>query len=178
MDYPILSLVTFLPLIGAILLATLRGDESSVAQRSRILALLVSTVTFIASLPIMIHFDPANADFQFVEKAPWFAGYNIDYHLGIDGISLWLVLLTTFLMPICVLCSWNSITKRVAEFMARVRAALRHRVQMQGSPPIYDDGHLSVDLARRVVKVGDSDSRSTEITAGVAEGDRVLLTRP
>lgn len=117
MDYPILSLVTFLPLIGAILLATLRGDEASVAQRSRILALLVSTVTFVASLPIMIHFDPANADFQFVEKKIWFETYGISYHMGVDGISLFFVMLSTFLTPICVLASWNGVTKRVREYL-------------------------------------------------------------
>lgn len=117
MDFPILSLVTFLPLVGAVLLTLLKGDEASVASKSRMIALAVTTVTFILSLPIMIYFNPATADYQFVEKEIWFGTYGISYHMGIDGISLFFVMLSTFLTPLCILASWKSVEKRVREYM-------------------------------------------------------------
>jgi len=117
MDFPILSLVTFLPLVGAVLLTLLKGDEASVASKSRMIALAVTTVTFILSLPIMIYFNPATADYQFVEKEIWFETYGISYHMGIDGISLFFVMLSTFLTPLCILASWKAVEKRVREYM-------------------------------------------------------------
>jgi NADH-quinone oxidoreductase subunit M len=117
MDFPILSLVTFLPLIGAVLLTLLKGDEASVASKSRMIALAVTTVTFVLSLPIMINFNPATADYQFVEKEIWFDTYGISYHMGIDGISLFFVMLSTFLTPLCILASWKAVEKRVREYM-------------------------------------------------------------
>lgn len=117
MDFPILSLVTFLPLVGAVLLTLLKGDEASVSSKSRMIALAVTTVTFILSLPIMIYFNPATADYQFVEKEIWFETYGISYHMGVDGISLFFVMLSTFLTPLCVLASWKSVEKRVREYM-------------------------------------------------------------
>lgn len=116
-DLPILSLITFLPLAGAILLALLRGEESSVSLRARIIALTVTTLTFILSLPVMLAFDPASADFQFVEKQVWFESYGVSYHMGVDGISLFFVMLSTFLTPICILASWHSVTARVREYL-------------------------------------------------------------
>ncbi|MBL8641569.1 MAG: NADH-quinone oxidoreductase subunit M [Alphaproteobacteria bacterium] len=117
MDFPILSFVTFLPLLGAVLLAVLKGDSESVAARSRIIALGVTTLTFLLSLPIMINFNPALADYQFVEKKIWFETYGISYHMGVDGISLFFVMLSTFLTPLCVLASWKAVTDRVREYM-------------------------------------------------------------
>lgn len=114
----ILTLLIVLPLLAAVVTYFAGRNEATGANTARWMALVSTLGIFLLSLTLLSGFDGASSDFQFVEKAPWFAGYNIDYHLGIDGISLWLVLLTTFLMPICVLCSWNSITKRVAEFMA------------------------------------------------------------
>lgn len=93
-------------------------NEAHGAQHARWIALLSTLVTFLLSLFLLGGFDGTSAEFQFVEKTPWFVGYDINYHLGVDGISLWLILLTTFLMPICILCSWQSIDKRVGEFMA------------------------------------------------------------
>lgn len=116
MDFPILSLVTFLPLVGAVLLALLRGDEAQVTSKSRVLALVITTLTFIASVPLLCSFDGATADFQFVEKRVWFEQYGISYHMGVDGISVFFVLLSTFLMPLCVLASWKSVTNRVREY--------------------------------------------------------------
>jgi NADH-quinone oxidoreductase subunit M len=116
-DWPLLSTVVFLPLIGAGFILLIRGDEATVARNARSVALWTSVITFLISLLLWTGFDSSTAAFQFVEKAEWFPGYGIDYHLGIDGISLWFVLLTSLLIPICVLASWESITRRVKEYM-------------------------------------------------------------
>ncbi len=116
-SWPILSLVTFLPLVGALFILTIRGEEAVVARNARNVALWTSTITFLLSLLLWINFDATSADFQFVEKADWMPGFGISYHMGIDGISLFFVLLSTFLTPICVLSSWEAVTSRVKEYM-------------------------------------------------------------
>jgi NADH-quinone oxidoreductase subunit M len=113
MSFPILTFVTFLPAAGAVLLIFIPKEK---AGFHRFLALGFTLVTFAASLILYFHFDGAVADPQFVEKSGWL-GYGINYHLGIDGISLWLILLTTFLMPLAVLSSWSYIQKRVKEYL-------------------------------------------------------------
>lgn len=117
MDHLLTALIVS-PLIAAVIVYFAGRNEESGAPIARWLALIGTTLIFLISLLSLVQFDPANTEFQLIEKAPWFVGYDINFHLGIDGISLWMVLLTTFLMPICVLCSWHSITTRVAEFMA------------------------------------------------------------
>jgi NADH-quinone oxidoreductase subunit M len=114
--FPILSLITFLPLVGVLFLATLRGDEASVARNARYGALWGSLVTFGLSIYLWVRFDPAQSGFQFVEADSWLSGLDVQYRMGVDGISLLLIVLTTFLTPIAVLSSW-SITTRVREFM-------------------------------------------------------------
>ncbi|MDX2095516.1 MAG: NADH-quinone oxidoreductase subunit M [Alphaproteobacteria bacterium] len=114
----LLTLLVVLPLVCAGLVYFLGRDAQHGAARARWGALVATLGMFFLSLALLPDFDSSSHAFQFVEKAPWFVGYDINYHLGIDGISLWLVLLTTFLMPICVACSWKSITTRVGEFMA------------------------------------------------------------
>ena len=114
----ILTCLIVLPLICAVVTYFAGRNEATGANAARWIALISTLAIFFLSLTLLVDFDSSSSAFQFVEKAPWFEGYNISYHLGIDGISLWLVLLTTFLMPICVACSWKSIDKRVAEFMA------------------------------------------------------------
>lgn len=117
-EYNILSVLIFLPLLGAALIAFfVKGDEETILRNSRNTALWVSIGTFLFSLLLIVNFDVTTADFQFVEKYTWIEGYNINYSLGIDGISIFFVLLTTFLIPICLLVSWNSVTKRVKEYM-------------------------------------------------------------
>ncbi|MCH9019184.1 MAG: NADH-quinone oxidoreductase subunit M [Proteobacteria bacterium] len=114
---PILSLTIFLPLVGAVLIFLIRGEPEIVARNARNVALWTSLFTFALSLLLWVGFDTTTADFQFAEQAPWIAGYNINYHLGVDGISLFFILLTTFLTPLCVLVSWQAITDRVKEYM-------------------------------------------------------------
>jgi NADH-quinone oxidoreductase subunit M len=115
-NWPILSVITFLPLVGAALLLTLRGEESIVTRNARWIALWTTLVTFGLSLLLVVHFDPATAEFQFVEKTRWLGGYA-SYHMGVDGISLPLVILTTAIMPFCIIASWGSVEKRVREYM-------------------------------------------------------------
>ena len=115
-DFPILSLVTFLPMVGAGFILLIRGKEEIVARAARWVALWTTVMTFGASLLIWMGFDTATAEFQFVEQKAWI-GSGINYHMGIDGISMLFVLLTTFLTPLCILASWESISTRVKEYM-------------------------------------------------------------
>ncbi|CAN7147735.1 NADH-quinone oxidoreductase subunit M [Aminobacter sp. LjRoot7] len=113
---PILSLVTFLPLVGALLILLIRDDGDAARRNIRNVALLTTVFTFAVSLLIWIYFDNAEAGFQFVEKSAWLDS-GISYHMGVDGISMLFVILTTFLMPLCILASWESVEKRVKEYM-------------------------------------------------------------
>lgn len=117
-DFPILSLMTFLPLAGAACLLLVRGDEELVGRLSRLIALAVSGLTFLLSVAMMVNFDPVVGGFQFEEKIVWFQTAGISYHMGVDGISFFFVVLSAFLTPICILASQHSITKRVREYMA------------------------------------------------------------
>ena len=114
----LLTSLILVPLVAAVIAYFAGRDEQHGATYARWVALISTVLIFILSLTLLGGFDSAAKGYQFVENVPWFVGYDINYHVGIDGISLWLVLLTTFLMPICILCSWQSIDKRVGEFMA------------------------------------------------------------
>ena len=110
----ILTWVTFFPLLGAVLLWTFIRRDS----HARIFALAVALVDFVLSLHLWFHFDGSRGDDQFVEKVAWLFNGQISYHLGMDGISLVLVMLTTFLGPLIILSTWKAVTNRVPEFMA------------------------------------------------------------
>src|SRR5437879_13106742 len=114
--WPILSVVTFLPVFGTLLIYLSRGDDEAARRNARWIALWTTLITFAVSLILVWRFDPAQPDVQFVEKAPWLAN-AITYHMGVDGISLPFVILTTALMPLCILASWNSGTPRGREYM-------------------------------------------------------------
>jgi len=109
----LLSVVTFLPAAGAVLVFLLPRRQEALTKAA---ALTVTVVAFAASLPLYWGFDPAVADYQFVELRAWMPTLGISYHLGIDGISLLLVLLTTFLMPLVLLSAWRAIESRWKEF--------------------------------------------------------------
>ena len=113
LGFPILSLITFLPLVGVLLLLCV-GRERLRALRN--LAFLTSLVTFGVSLPLPFSYDRTTAAVQFVERANWIPSLGATYFFGLDGISLWLVMLTTFLSPIAILCSFESIKIRAKEF--------------------------------------------------------------
>ncbi|PWR23852.1 NADH-quinone oxidoreductase subunit M [Zavarzinia compransoris] len=113
--WPILSVTTFLPLVGALLILLTRGEGEAVEKNIRRIALITTVVTFLVSLIIWAGFNNATADFQYVEKTAWI-GDTITYHMGVDGISILFVILTTFLMPLCILAS-DVIHTRVREYM-------------------------------------------------------------
>jgi NADH-quinone oxidoreductase subunit M len=115
--WPLLSLVTFLPLVGAGFILMIRGEPDVVARNARYVALWTSLITFVLSLFVWFGFDRGTAAFQFVEEAPWIPTFGITYHMGVDGISMMFVLLATLLTPICVLASWEAIQHRVKEYM-------------------------------------------------------------
>ena len=114
-SWPILSILLILPLVGALFIALLPEDAAGV-RNARWMALWTTAITFIVSLILIWRFDPASADFQFVEKRPWLGG-AITYAMGVDGISLPFVILTTALMPISILASWTAIQFRVRDYM-------------------------------------------------------------
>lgn len=116
-NFSILSLLTFLPLVGVFFILIIRGDAERVAENSKRVALYSSLFTFLLSLYMLFQFDKSSGDFQFVEKVEWFTALGISYHMGVDGISLFFVLLSTLLVPICILASWKSIKTRVREYM-------------------------------------------------------------
>jgi len=116
-DWPLLSIVTFLPLLGALFVLSIRGEAAVVARNARNVALLTSVATFLLSLLIWFNFDSSSAEFQMIDQARWLPGYAIAYKMGVDGISLFFVLLSTFLTPLCLLSAWQAVQVRVKEYM-------------------------------------------------------------
>jgi NADH-quinone oxidoreductase subunit M len=118
-QWPLLSLVTFLPLVGAGFILTTRGEEAVVARNARNIALWTSLIDFALSVLLWLRFDPNTADFQFVEQADWvtLGGFQFAYHMGIDGISLFFILLSTLLILLSIVSAWQVIQSRVKEFM-------------------------------------------------------------
>lgn len=115
-DWPILSTVTFLPLVGALLILLITDDSEASRRNIRNVALLTTVFVFILSLVVWAGFDNSNPGFQMVEELDWM-GSGISYHMGVDGISVLFVVLSAFLMPFCILASWVSVEKRVKEYM-------------------------------------------------------------
>ena len=126
---PWLTMLTFAPLIGVIAIVISRmiarknddgtivaEEQAQVDNAARIAALVVSSIVFLFSLGVYALYDPSVGGYQLVEEVPWL-GEDIKYKMGVDGISILFVLLTTFIMPICVLASWNSIKTRVSDYM-------------------------------------------------------------
>jgi NADH-quinone oxidoreductase subunit M len=114
--FPLLSLVIWLPLVFAALILATGSDRN--ANIARWLALAGSVLGFIVAIPLYLYFDPTTAAMQFVEFKPWIERFNVNYHLGIDGISLPLILLNCFTTPLVVIAGWRVITERVAQYMA------------------------------------------------------------
>jgi NADH-quinone oxidoreductase subunit M len=111
--FPLLSFVTFIPLIGVLIIAALNPEAK---RNARWIALYTTIITFGASIFLWASFDKSSTGFQFVEEADWLGG-SIKYKMGVDGISMLFVVLTAFLMPLCILASWESIETRVKEYM-------------------------------------------------------------
>ncbi len=116
-NFPILSIMTFLPLLGVLFILMISGEKEIAARNARFVALFTSLVTFGLSLYMYGFYDATTASFQFMELIHWFPTLGIHYKMGVDGISVLFVLLSTFLTPICILASWTAIQKRVKEYM-------------------------------------------------------------
>ena len=115
-DWPLLSVIIFLPLIGGLIILIIKEDPVGTIN-IRWAAFWTSIGTFILSCLLWLQFDSSNRSYQFVEKISWFEDLNFNYHIGVDGISLFMILLSTFLTPLCILASWKSIQKRIKEYM-------------------------------------------------------------
>lgn len=115
-EIPILTLTTFLPLIGVFFLMFIKGEESFVNKTSGYVALLTSGIVFLSSIFILANFNYSNPDFQFVEQQDWIFNF-VNYKVGVDGISLSFILLTSFITPICILATINSVKIRLREFL-------------------------------------------------------------
>lgn len=109
----LLTYLILIPLIGSFLILFIKKEQANLIRYA---ALFISTIAFLLSLLIYFQFDSANSDFQFINKIEWIKGLNIHYHIGVDGMSLLLVLLTTFLTPLTLISSWSSIESKVKEF--------------------------------------------------------------
>jgi NADH-quinone oxidoreductase subunit M len=114
-DWPILSLTVWLPIIGGLMVLA-SGDR--VANATKWTALVVAVLTFIVSLPLWFGFDSATAQMQFVERVPWIPAFNVEYYMGVDGISMPLIILTTFITPLVVIAGWEVIKYRPSQYMA------------------------------------------------------------
>ncbi|MCW5696652.1 MAG: NADH-quinone oxidoreductase subunit M [Bauldia sp.] len=115
-DWPILSTVTFLPAIGAVLILMIRGTDAVARRNIYHVALWTTLVTFVLAIVVWANFDNANPGFQMVEETEWLGG-AINYRMGVDGISMLFIVLTAFLMPACIVASKRSVEKRFKEYM-------------------------------------------------------------
>jgi NADH-quinone oxidoreductase subunit M len=115
--FPLLSLLTFLPLAGVLAILCVRGDEATVASNARWTALWTSLIVFVLSLILWFRFDPQVTEPQFAEQLSWLPEFGVNYRMGVDGISMLFVLLSTLLTPICILASWEAVQTRVREYM-------------------------------------------------------------
>ncbi len=114
LHFPILSFITFFPLVGILFICFLKDEHHDLI---RWVAFLTAVVSFVFSIPLYFHFDSNTWNMQFVEYIPWVKDFGISYHMGIDGISLFLILLTTFLSPLAILSTWTAVTKQVKGYM-------------------------------------------------------------
>src|SRR5881296_3544660 len=115
MHFPILTSLIALPIAGALLLLFVRDDERS-APLAHNIALVVSVLVFAETLLLWSRFDAASGEFQFIERHAWIPAFGISYFVGIDGISLWLLVLTGFLTPLALLSSWESVQRKTKTF--------------------------------------------------------------
>jgi len=116
LGFPLLSLAIWVPMVAGVLVLATGSDRN--AHAARVIALIGSLLGFLVTLPLYFRFDPLATSFQFVELSPWIENFNVNYHLGIDGISLLLILLNSFTTVLVVIAGWQVIQSRVAQYMA------------------------------------------------------------
>lgn len=116
-EFPLLSIMTFMPLAGVLLILAIRGESKIVERNSKFVALYTSLFALAFGLFMYFNFDATSAEFQYEEQGAWLAPFGINYHMGVDGISMLFVLLSVLLTPVCILASWDAIKTRVKEYM-------------------------------------------------------------
>ena len=119
MNFPILSAIIFIPLIGALFILITKGNQNNIEKNSKYVAIFTSIVNFFLSIILWYLFDPSSSDFQFVEKRNWINGF-INYQIGIDGISILFIVLTAFITPICIFSGIKSIKFKIKEFLISI----------------------------------------------------------
>ena len=119
MNFPILSAIIFIPLIGALFILVTKGTQKNVEKNSKYVAIFSSLANFLLSLLLWFSFDATTSDFQFVEEKNWLKGF-VNFQLGIDGISILFILLTTFIAPICIFSGIHSIKFKIKEFLIAI----------------------------------------------------------
>ena len=119
MNFPILSAIIFIPLIGALFIFITRGSQKNVEKNSKYVAIFCSLANFLLSVLLWYLFDTSTPEFQFIEEKKWIDGF-INFHLGVDGISILFILLTTFIIPICIFSGINSIKFKIKEFLIAI----------------------------------------------------------
>ena len=119
MNFPILSAIIFIPLIGALFILVTKGTQKNVEKNSKYVAIFSSLANFLLSLFLWFSFDATTSDFQFVEEKNWLKGF-VNFQLGIDGISILFILLTTFIAPICIFSGIHSIKFKIKEFLIAI----------------------------------------------------------
>ena len=119
MNFPILSAIIFIPLIGAFFIFVTKGVQKNVEKNSKYVAIFSSLTNFLLSIFLWYSFDTTTADFQFVEKKNWIEGF-INFQLGVDGISILFILLTTFIAPVCIFSAIHSIKFKIKEFLIAI----------------------------------------------------------
>src|SRR6201982_2058096 len=115
-NYPILSIAIWMPIVFGLIVLAVGSDRNPAPARW--IALIGSILSFIVTIPLMTDFDPGTAKLQFVEQSNWIERFNITYHLGVDGISMWFVVLTALITVIVVVAAWEVITANVSQYMA------------------------------------------------------------
>ena len=119
MNFPILSAIIFIPLIGSLFIIMIRGSQKNVENNSKYVAIFTSIVNFLLSIILLYSFDSTTSNFQFIEKKNWMDG-AINFQIGVDGISILFILLTTFITPVCIFSGINSIKFKIKEFLIAV----------------------------------------------------------
>ena len=116
MNFPILSSIIFIPLVGSLFIILIKDSNEKSLSNAKYVAIFTSFTNFILSIYLWFNFDPSTASFQFLENKEWIKGY-FNFKLGVDGISILFILLTTFITPLCILSVINSVKFRVKEFL-------------------------------------------------------------
>ena len=119
MNFPILSAIIFIPLVGALFILVIKGEQKTVEKNSKYVAAFSSVANFFLSIFLWYSFDISTSEFQFVEEKNWMEGF-INFQLGIDGISILFILLTTFIAPICIFSGIHSIRFKLKEFLIAI----------------------------------------------------------